>query len=89
MRRFARPPFGAILVVEAAGELDGKPSQVRVSISHPNEYEATGQVVAAYISQWADPAFPSARTPGLNPMGMIVEPEPFLLGLTSRGFRVE
>jgi saccharopine dehydrogenase (NAD+, L-lysine-forming) len=89
MRRFARPPFGAILVVEATGELDGKASQVRVSISHTNEYEATGLVVAAYISQWADPAFPTARTSGLNPMGMIVEPEPFLLGLASRGFRID
>jgi saccharopine dehydrogenase-like protein len=89
MRRFARPPFGVILVVEATGELDATPSQVRVSISHTNEYEATGLVVATYISQWADPAFPSARTPGLNPMGLIVEPEPFLLGLASRGFRVE
>lgn len=89
MRRFAHPPFGAILVVEATGELDGEPSQVRVSIGHTNEYEATGQVVAAYVSQWSDPMCPSARTPGLHPMGMIVEPEPFLLDLRSRGFRIE
>jgi hypothetical protein len=89
MRRFARPPFGVILVVEATGELDGKPNRVRVSIGHRNEYEGTGLVVAAYISQWSDPALPSARTPGLNPMGMIVEPEPFLLDLASRGFRIE
>jgi saccharopine dehydrogenase (NAD+, L-lysine-forming) len=89
MRRFARPPFGAIIVVEATGELDGTPRRVRVSISHGNEYEATGLVVATYISQWADPAYPSARTPGLHPMGLIVEPEPFLLGLAARGFRIE
>jgi hypothetical protein len=48
-----------------------------------------GLVVATYISKWADPTLPSARTPGLNPMGLIVEPEPFLLGLASRGFRTE
>jgi nucleotide-binding universal stress UspA family protein len=89
MRRFARPPFGGILVVEATGELDGTPKKVRVSISHANEYEATGLVVAAYISQWADPTYPSARSPGLHPMGMIVEPEPFLLDLANRGFRIE
>lgn len=89
MRRFARPPFGAIFVVEATGERDGTPSEVRVSISHTNEYEATGLVVATYLSQWADPTCPSARTPGMHPMGLIVEPEPFLLSLASRGFRVE
>jgi saccharopine dehydrogenase (NAD+, L-lysine-forming) len=89
MRRFARPPFGVILVVEASGELDGTPSQVRVSIGHRNEYEATGLVVATYIAQWADPTFPSARTPGLHPMGLIVEPEPFLHGLANHGFRIE
>jgi len=89
MRRFARPPFGVILVVEATGERDGKPSQVRVSISHSNEYETTGLVVATYVSQWADPTLPSARAPGLHPMGQVVEPEPFLQGLASRGFRIE
>jgi Saccharopine dehydrogenase NADP binding domain len=89
MRRFARPPYGAILVVEATGAVDGTPTTVRVSVSHTNEYEATGLVVAAYIEQWADSTFPSARTPGLHPMGMIVEPEPFLQGLASRNFRIE
>jgi hypothetical protein len=89
MRRFARPPFGAILVVEATGEIDGTPSRVRVSISHKDEYEATGLVVATYVSQWADPTLPSARTPGLHPMGLIVEPEPFLQGLASRNFHIE
>jgi saccharopine dehydrogenase (NAD+, L-lysine-forming) len=88
MRRFARPPFGAILVVEATGEVDGAPSRIRVSVSHEDEYTATGLVVAAYISQWADPQCPSARTPGLHPMGLIVEPESFLQQLAKRGFGI-
>jgi NAD(P)-dependent dehydrogenase (short-subunit alcohol dehydrogenase family) len=86
MRRFARPPFGVVLKVDASGERHGASSQESVMVSHPNEYEATGLAVAAFIAQWSDGPGTPARTPGLRPMGMIVEPERFMRDLTARGF---
>jgi hypothetical protein len=86
LRRFARPPFGAVLKVEASGDRNGQPAEVSVTISHRNEYEATGVVVSALISQWSDGEGAPALMPGVHPMGMIVEPERFLRDLTARGF---
>jgi hypothetical protein len=88
MRRFARPPFGAVIVLEATGEVDGKSTTVRVVLGHRNEYEGTGEVVATYVSHWADPTS-GARRPGIHTMGHIVDPESFLQDLTARGFRLD
>jgi hypothetical protein len=87
MRRFARPPFGAVLVLEATGEGDGGSTAERVVLTHRSEYEGTGEVVATYVSHWADPAS-GARRPGIHIMGHIVEPESFLRDLTARGFNL-
>ena len=54
-----------------------------VTITHDNEYQATGQIVAAYVKQWQDG---TARTAGLNPMGTLVDPERFLDDLVAAGF---
>jgi hypothetical protein len=64
------------------------PEEVSVTVSHPNEYEATGLAVAAYVSQWSDGPNGAARTPGLHPMGTIVEPERVMQDLVARGFTV-
>ena len=88
MRRFARAPFGGVVKLEAGGERGGKAESVSVTISHPNEYEATGLVVAAYASQWRDGPNARARTPGVHPMGTVVEPERFMQDLVARGFTV-
>lgn len=86
MRRFARPPFGVVLKVDAYGERNGALSQESVRVSHANDYEATGLAVAAYVAQWSDGRDTPARTPGLHPVGMIVEPERFMRDLVARGF---
>jgi len=83
MRRFARAPYGAAVQVDATGESAGSPTRASVTISHPNEYEATGQVVAALVNQWSDG---KARAPGLHSMGALVDPEPFLQALAAVGF---
>jgi len=88
MRRFARPPFGTVLKVDANGEHNGRAAQVAITMSHANEYEATGLVVAAFVAQWADGPKAPARTPGIHPMGMVVEPERFVRDLAARGFVV-
>jgi hypothetical protein len=88
MRRFARPPFGAVLVLEATGEGDGGPTSLRVVLTHRNEYEGTAEVAATYVSHWADPAS-GARRPGIHIMGHIVEPESFVRDLAARGFRLD
>lgn len=83
MRRFARAPYGAALKVDATGQAAGNPTSASVTISHPDEYQATGQVVAAFVSQWSDG---TARTAGLHPMGELVDPERFLRDLVTVGF---
>ena len=88
MRKFSRPPFGVILKADATGERDGESSQLSVTVSHPSEYQATGLVVGAVISQWAEGPESPTRTPGLHPMGMVVDPERLLLDLAARGFLV-
>ena len=85
MRRFARPPFGAVLVLDAIG--DRGSSRLRVVLAHRSEYEATGEVVATYLSHWADSAS-GARRPGVHIMGHIVEPESFVRDLAERGFHL-
>ncbi len=85
MRRFARAPFGCVLKVEASGERNGASAQVSVTVSHPSEYQATGLAVAAFVAQWSDGPGTPARTPGLHPMGMVVEPERFMRDLATRG----
>ncbi|MDP9333763.1 MAG: saccharopine dehydrogenase NADP-binding domain-containing protein [Actinomycetota bacterium] len=88
MRRFARAPFGGVLKVEASGERSGAPKDISVTVSHPNEYQATGLVLAAFVAQWVDGPATPARTPGLHPMGTIVEPERFMQDLAASGFIV-
>ena len=83
MRRFARAPYGAVLKVDATGRSGGEPVSASVTITHDNEYQATGQIVAAYVKQWQDG---TARTAGLNPMGTLVDPERFLDDLVAAGF---
>jgi hypothetical protein len=87
MRRFARPPFGAVIVLDATGEGDGGGTRIKVVAAHANEYEATGDVVATYVSHWADPAS-QARRPGVHIMGHIVDPETFVRDLAARGFDI-
>jgi len=86
IRRFARPPYGGVLKVDATGMWDGQSAEVSVTVSHPNEYQATGLVVAAYVAQWSDGLGTPARAPGVHPMGMLVDPERFLKDLTAAGF---
>jgi saccharopine dehydrogenase (NAD+, L-lysine-forming) len=88
IRHFARPPFGAVLKVEASGERNGAPTELSVVVSHPSEYQATGLVVAAFVAQWSDGPSTPARTPGRHPMGMLVEPERFARDLATRGFAI-
>ena len=88
MRRFSRPPFGAVLKVEATGERNGEATNLSATVSHPSEYQATGLVVGAVFSQWADGPDSPARKPGMHPMGTVVDPERFMLDLAARGFLV-
>jgi saccharopine dehydrogenase-like NADP-dependent oxidoreductase len=88
MRRFARAPFGCVMKVDVSGQLDGALAERAVTMSHPNEYQATGLVVGAFIDQWTDGPGAPARTPGLHAMGTVVEPEQFARDLAARGVEV-
>jgi hypothetical protein len=76
-----------VIVLEATGEGDGGATRVKIVLAHTNEYEATGEVVATYVSHWADPTS-GARRPGVHIMGHIVDPETFVRDLAARGFEI-
>ena len=61
------PGAAGIRIVVATGQRDGQPEEVSVTVSHPNEYQATGLVVAAYVTQWSDGPGTPARTPAAGP----------------------
>lgn len=70
--RKSKPPYLVMLKVEAKGELNGKQTQVHMSISHPDGYELTAIPVVACLKQYLDG---TARQNGLHMMGHIAEPE--------------
>ena len=71
MRNFHKPPQRIELQVHTSGVKDGKPVDVRASISHLDGYELTAIPVAAALLQYLDG---SARQPGLWMMGHLAEP---------------
>lgn len=67
----SKPPYLVMLKVEAKGELNGRQTQVYISISHPDGYELTAIPVVACLKQYLDG---TARRNGIHMMGHIAEP---------------
>jgi len=83
MGRFARPPFGSTLRLDAAGVSAGLPHKLTIQLSHEDGYEFTAIPVVAAILQWQE-----ARRPGLVYQAHFVEPERLMQDMARMGIAV-
>jgi len=84
-RTFSRPPYGIVVQLEAEGHTDGRPVGLRLGLFHQDGYDMTAIPAVSMIEQLLDG---SARRPGLQPMGLAVDPDRLLADLLSLGARV-
>jgi hypothetical protein len=85
MGTFHKPPYRIELQIQATGVKDGKLTEFRASVAHPDGYELTAIPVVAALLQYMDG---SARKPGLWMMGHLVEPVRLMKDMEAMGVKV-
>ena len=73
--RFTRPPLGAVLAVEVAGESAGRPQHLRVSVRHDDGYVATAIPTVSCLLQMLDG---TVKKPGIQMMGHALDVTRFI-----------
>lgn len=86
LRRFSRPPWGAVMLVEAGGWKKGRLVGVRGVVSHWDAYELVAIPAVATLLQYLDG---SIRRPGLWQQGLIADPRRLVADLERLGATVE
>lgn len=86
LRRFSRPPWGAVILVEAGGWKKGRLVGVRGVVSHRDAYDLTAVPAVATILQYLDGP---VRRSGLWLQGLVVDPRRFMADLERLGATVE
>jgi hypothetical protein len=85
LRSFSKPPFGAILQLEATGLKDKKNSFMHVRLTHNDAYVLTAVPVVACLLQYLNG---SIRSPGLWFQANLVEPTQFFRDMERLGVSV-
>lgn len=85
-RRFSRPPFGVMMLLQAEGVQGGRPKTVRIALQHSDAYYFTAAATTACLLQYFDG---SIRQPGLHMMGWVIDPARALADLKSMGVDVK
>jgi saccharopine dehydrogenase (NAD+, L-lysine-forming) len=85
LRRFSRPPWGSIMLVEAQGWKKGRLVEFRGGVSHRDGYDLTAIPAVAALLQYLDG---SIRKPGLWQQALVVEPRRFMADLERLGATV-
>jgi len=86
LRRFARPPFGTLLKLEASGEKAGRPQRMDVTVYHRDGYFLTAAPVVACLKQVLDG---SARRSGLWFQALLAEPGRLLRDMQAMGVEID
>jgi saccharopine dehydrogenase (NAD+, L-lysine-forming) len=86
LRRFSRPPYGTVFLIEATGWKRGRLVSVRGSVTHDDAYTLTAIPVVACLQQYLDG---SIRKPGLWYQALAVDPRRFLTDIERLGAKVE
>ena len=68
--RFSKPPYGAVVQVDAEGQRDGKPVRFRLSLFHEDTYVLTAVPTVAMIKQMLS----GKVQPGIQLMGLCCDP---------------
>ncbi len=85
LRRFSRPPWGSVILVEAQGWKKGRLVEFRGVVSHRDGYDLTAIPAVAALLQYLDG---SIRKPGLWQQALVVEPRRFMADLERLGATV-
>lgn len=83
MTKLPKPPYRVVLAVEAKGQLNGKPIQVRVRCEHEDGYEFTAIPVVAFLMQYK-----KVRRAGLHMMGHLAEPHQLFDDMQKMGVKI-
>ena len=86
LKKFSRPPYGTVLLLEASGTLAGQPHQLRLTVSHEDAYYLTAASVVACVIQLKNSGI---RTVGLHCEGNLVNPELLLQQLQQMGVTLQ
>jgi len=69
-RKFAKPPYGTVVQVDAEGQREGQPVRFRLSLFHEDAYVLTAVPTVAMIKQMLQEKF----QPGIHLMGLCCDP---------------
>ncbi len=85
LNTFSKPPYGALLKVEAVGEKAGQPHTLELTLHHPDGYTLTAIPVVACLLQYLDG---SIRQPGLWTQANLVEANRLMHDMQRMGVEV-
>lgn len=69
-KKFAKPPYGTVVQVDAEGRCDGQPVRFQLSLFHEDAYVLTAVPTVAMIKQMLQKEF----QPGVHLMGLCCDP---------------
>lgn len=84
-RTFSHPPFGCVVQAVVEGRRDGSPAAIRVALFHEDGYDLTAIPAVSMIEQVLDG---TARRPGVQLMGLAVDPDRLLTDVQLMGVRI-
>ena len=83
-RTFARAPYGTVVQVDAEGQCDDRPAQLRLSMFHEDAYVLTAIPTVAMIKQMLQ----DELQPGIHLMGLCCDPVQLLSDIERMGISI-